>query len=204
MFNPSEYSLNLLQKISEEISEQTFHHHYHILYDIPLPPNPVYLEIGCYAGGSACLMLQKPGIKVISVDIGYPIEEEVVRKNVDKLNLLKNPFYYIKADSHQESTVKFVNLITDKVDLLFIDGDHSYQGVKQDFKIWNKIVNPGGIIVFDDYNDAVHSPEVKIAVDEIVSGVSDEFEIIGTFKNTCGARPSDMIEGNCFLLRKLK
>jgi hypothetical protein len=56
MINHSKASLAIVEAISEQISDLTFHHHYHVLYDIPLPENPVYLEIGCYGGGSSCLM----------------------------------------------------------------------------------------------------------------------------------------------------
>jgi predicted O-methyltransferase YrrM len=34
--------------------------------------------------------------------------------------------------------------------LLFIDGDHQYEGVKTDFDLWAKHVPTGGFVVFDD------------------------------------------------------
>jgi predicted O-methyltransferase YrrM len=37
-----------------------------------------------------------------------------------------------------------------KVDFLFIDGDHSYEGVKKDFEMYSPLVKKGGIIVFHD------------------------------------------------------
>ncbi len=37
-----------------------------------------------------------------------------------------------------------------KIDVLFIDGDHSYEGVKQDFELYSNIVNPKGIIILHD------------------------------------------------------
>jgi len=195
-------SLDLVQFISEQINDQTFHHHYHILYDILLPENPVYLEIGCYAGGSSCLMVQKPNITVIAVDLGQPINESVAKSNVTKLNQLNNEFHYIKANSHLEETVDRVKRIADSVDLLFIDGDHTYYGVLTDFKLWAPLVKPGGYIVFDDYNDHVYSPEVRVAVDEIVRNTT-EYDLIGTLENIYGARPADLLEGNCYIIRKI-
>jgi hypothetical protein len=64
------------------------------------------------------------------------------------------------------------------------------------------MVVPGGYIVFDDYNDSEYSPEVKPTVDEIVKNTS-EYEVIGAIENTLGARPRTLLEGNCFILRKL-
>lgn len=202
MINHSMHSLEIVKTISEQISNLTFHHHYHVLYDIPLPEHAVYLEIGCYGGGSSCLMLQRSNTKVIAVDFGHPIEESVVRSNVAKLNHLNNEFHYIKANSHLEETVAIVKQITESVDLLFIDGDHTYYGVLTDFKLWAPLVKSGGYIVFDDYHDAENSPEVKIAVDEIIR-TTNEYNIIGCLKNIYGARPAELEEGNCYIVRKL-
>ncbi len=38
-----------------------------------------------------------------------------------------------------------------KIDLLFIDADHSYEGVSSDWKNWSPFMNKGGIIAFHDY-----------------------------------------------------
>jgi hypothetical protein len=39
------------------------------------------------------------------------------------------------------------------ISLLWIDGDHSYEGVKDDFEAWTPFVIPGGIIAFHDSID---------------------------------------------------
>lgn len=36
------------------------------------------------------------------------------------------------------------------ISLLWIDGDHSYEGVKGDFEAWSQFVSPEGVIAFDD------------------------------------------------------
>ena len=38
----------------------------------------------------------------------------------------------------------------DKLDFLFIDGDHSYQGCKEDFALYREFVRDGGLIAFHD------------------------------------------------------
>jgi predicted O-methyltransferase YrrM len=48
--------------------------------------------------------------------------------------------------------------------LLFIDADHSYDGVRGDFESWSRHVVPGGLIVFHDYL----MPEVARYVDSVV------------------------------------
>jgi len=39
-----------------------------------------------------------------------------------------------------------------KIDFLFIDADHSYEGVKADFEAWSPKVKEDGIIAFHDSN----------------------------------------------------
>jgi predicted O-methyltransferase YrrM len=197
-------SLNLIKKISDEINNMTFHHHYYILYDVAkefgtAPIN--YVEIGCYAGGSACLMLQRPNTNVISIDLGIPISSDIVKENVKKLNILNNHYNYIQGNSQKIQTVNELKNLIQSIDILFIDGDHSYNGVINDFNLYSKMVKPGGYIVFDDYNDKQHSPQVKVAVDDLLKN-NYEYEIFGTLPNVFGARPSELKEGNCFIIKK--
>ena len=37
-----------------------------------------------------------------------------------------------------------------KVDFIYIDGDHNYEGVKKDFEMYSPLVRKGGIIAFHD------------------------------------------------------
>jgi cephalosporin hydroxylase len=197
-------SVLLTQKISEEINNLTFHHHYSVLYDIANEFNNSlinYVEIGCYGGGSACLMLQRPNTNVISIDLGVPINPEIVKQNVNKLNTLGNQYNYIQANSQKQETVDQLKLLVDTIDILFIDGDHKYQGVCNDFNLYSNLVKSGGYIVFDDYNDYIYSPEVKLAVDYLIKNVNG-YEIIGTLPNNFGAKPKDLKEGNCFIIKK--
>ena len=195
-------SLELVEDISNKINNKTFHHHYHILYDIGrlFSKKITYLEIGCYAGGSACLMLQRPNTEVISIDLGKPISHSVAKGNVESLNKHNNKFSYIEGDSHAQSTISKLETIlgNSMVDILFIDGDHSRIGVIKDFEIYSKYVNSGGYIVFDDYNDSQHSPQVKTAVDSLIF---NDYKFIGTFGNEFNARPINH-PANEYVIRK--
>lgn len=199
-------SLNLTKSISDKIGNKTFHHHYHILYDIaktyPTDYLINYVEIGCYAGGSACLLLQRPNTNVLSVDLGYPIVPSIVMENVKNLNVHNNKYDYIKGDSKKDETYSDVLKIVNEIDILFIDGDHTYDGVQKDFNMYSHLVKNGGYVVFDDYNDDEYSPEVKPAVNDLIKNVRDNYEIIGFLPNIFGARPENLFTGNCFILKK--
>lgn len=208
MINITKDSLKLLEQITYNIQGQTFHHHHHILLDIANSFNVdkklVYMEIGAYAGASACLMMNRPNTDIISIDLGNPISPQTVCKNVWNHNKHGNNYTYIVGNSQDKNTFEKVKNV--KTDILFIDGDHSYLGVWKDFLDYSSLVNPNGYIIFDDYNDFVSSPMVKSAVDHIVNQVKNEYEIIGTFKNVFNARGLENTNqlGNCFVIKKLQ
>ena len=56
------------------------------------------------------------------------------------------------GDSHSEGTSNMIKEIIgdDSVDFLFIDGDHTYEGVKKDFDMYHPMVREGGIVAFHD------------------------------------------------------
>lgn len=202
----TEKSKNIVESISTKV--KTFHHHYHLLYDIAnLFDSSTYLEIGAYAGGSAILMLENKKVKkVISVDLGTPISEEELINNIkNNVGERINDYKYIKGDSKSDKVVNKVSqLISDDgVDILFIDGDHTYNGIKNDFINYNGLVNEGGFIVFDDYHCKI-SPDVKLFVNELIKSESfkEDFEIIGCVENSCGAKPKELKISNEFIIRK--
>ena len=198
----TEKSLELLRYISANMQGSTFHHHSHVLFDLPIKENGYYVEIGCFAGATASLMLHKEKINVVSIDLGYPVPQATVLENVKLFNSHDKAFQYIEGNSQSQDTVDQLKKITQEIDILFIDGGHSKEDVMNDFNLYHNMVVPGGYIVFDDYNDSEYSPEVKPTVDEIVKNTS-EYEVIGAIENTLGARPRTLLEGNCFILRKL-
>jgi predicted O-methyltransferase YrrM len=60
--------------------------------------------------------------------------------------------HVIRADSRDVSTVEDVRqrLPEGEVDFLFIDGDHSYDGVRRDFELYSALVRDGGLVAFHD------------------------------------------------------
>ncbi|MCF7852311.1 MAG: class I SAM-dependent methyltransferase [Simkaniaceae bacterium] len=56
------------------------------------------------------------------------------------------------------------DLIAEPIDLILIDGNHSYSYVKQDITLWQPKIRSGGLIAGHDYNSLF--PGVMRAVDE--------------------------------------
>jgi hypothetical protein len=61
------------------------------------------------------------------------------------------------------------SLDTGPIRLLYIDGLHTYEGIRCDIEAWVPHVVPGGLIVFDDYSNINPGVGVRAAVDELLS-----------------------------------
>jgi predicted O-methyltransferase YrrM len=104
-------------------------------------------EIGTWKGYSARVWLdafEPEKFMTIENDEKTIVEEWAGKKGCDSL--------YAKCDSHVESSLVKVKEFfgSNLIDFLFIDGDHSYQGVKKDWEMYGPLVKKGGVIVFHD------------------------------------------------------
>jgi predicted O-methyltransferase YrrM len=116
------------------------------------------LEIGTNTGGTFFVLCQNcdQNATVISLDLpgarfGYQAKfyrEALVRRMIRP----GQDFHAIRMDSHIPDAMVRVHdvLRGEKLDLLFIDGDHTYAGVKQDFEMFSPFVREGGVIGFHD------------------------------------------------------
>ncbi len=209
----SSTSNNIVKNISENMNGSTMHHHYHILYDLRTllgPDKKTYCEIGTYNGGSACLMLQH----FFETDI-YCIDPlhlegrnslEIVENNIKKFNKNNYNVKIYQKFSTDKTLLNELNNNYFKTDILFIDGDHDYNGVKFDFENYEKYVNIGGYIIFDDYNDYMYSPDVKKYVDELVLTLDkSKYIIIGAIDNIQNAYDGINLKvSNEFIIKKIK
>jgi len=61
----------------------------------------------------------------------------------------------LAGDSHSEAMRDRVREALDgrPLDALFIDGDHSYDGVKRDWELYSPLVRPGGVIGLHDVQE---------------------------------------------------
>jgi homoserine dehydrogenase len=108
--------------------------------------------------------------------------------------------------SEQKHEIYVSDVDGDNVDVLFIDGDHQYDGVIKDFNNYKDFVVKGGYIIFDDYQDYIHSPEVKKAVDDLVGGLNVlEYEILGSIEYDLISKTNvpELSSSNEFILKKL-
>jgi predicted O-methyltransferase YrrM len=133
------------------------------------------LEIGTHKGGTLFLWtrLARRDGTIVSIDLpggkfggGYgQFRAAIYRRFSSKGQTL----HLLRCNSHDRSTFeKARQLFGDApIDLLFIDGDHTYEGVKADWEMYSPLVRPGGMIVFHDIGKNYDDTEVKKLWDSI-------------------------------------
>ncbi|UCH23876.1 MAG: class I SAM-dependent methyltransferase [Deltaproteobacteria bacterium] len=136
---------------------------------LELAPRRV-LEVGTARGGTLYLWTQAaaPDATIVSVDLpegefggAYPACRipfyGTFARFEQKLHLLRD-------DSHKVQTIKKVIEIFDNnpIDFVFIDGDHTFEGVKTDFLNYGPMVRPGGIVALHDILPRYDLSEIQV------------------------------------------
>jgi predicted O-methyltransferase YrrM len=113
------------------------------------------VEIGTNVGKSTIALAfgqkEKNGIIVHSIDI---YEHPDIVKNLQAADVLN--FVNRIICSSKKAAKRWRR----PIELLWIDGDHSYRGVRNDVKRWSKFVIEGGLIALHDYPGHRGSTEV--------------------------------------------
>jgi hypothetical protein len=144
-----------------------------------LKSGDVYLEIGVDEGRSMTIahLLAPEGVKVIGIDI-YDVPPHSVSVGrgpwavkVGMIGREKDNFF-IHGDADNFADFLDFYMADNFINVLFIDGDHNYDGVKKNTLKWEPFVKQGGVILFHDYDHL----ETKRFLDEYYG---DNKEVFG-------------------------
>lgn len=116
------------------------------------------VEIGTLHGGTlwAWCRVAAENAAIISIDLpggpfggGYPADA------TDRLRAFAQPLQdiqLIRGSSHDPRTLaRLIEILAGRqVDFLFIDADHTYEGVRADFETFSPLVRPGGLVALHD------------------------------------------------------
>jgi cephalosporin hydroxylase len=132
----------------------------------------VILEIGTANGGTLFVWCRVAPAEatILSLDLpggihggGYPYWKTFLYRSfasaTQRLHLLRGSSH----DPQMRAQVQAL-LPAAGIDFLFIDGDHSYPGVKSDFELYAPLVRQGGVIALHDI--CVARPELDSHVDQ--------------------------------------
>lgn len=153
-----------------------------------LPSGPVKgAEIGIWKGTMSASLLARDDLTLYMVDdwrcvpgleaCGFSERDQIRNKEVArvKTEFAGNRAVIMCADS--KVAAEMVDDLS--LDFVFIDADHSYDGVKSDISAWLQNVKPGGVIGGHDYNNPRerNGKDVKRAVDEFAEEYGEPLEI---------------------------
>jgi len=152
------------------------------------------VEIGTARGGTLFLLLNSlpRDAHVVSVDLpngpyggGYPHWKipffHALALGGPKLTLMRG-----KSQS-REMLERVREALGGPADFLFIDGDHTYEGVKADFELYRSLAAPGAVVAF---HDIVPHPANDVGVDrfwrEVSAGREHRVFVRDWGQGTCG------------------
>lgn len=148
------------------------------LYELAnfLPEKSLMVELGCACGRSTAILgyiAKQKNLELITIDpfvtdyYQVKTKEEAIDYFKKNMELLETK-YKLLIDYSQNVALNWWGHeynVEEKVDLLFIDGDHCYRAVKLDSELWIPFVKKGKYILFHDYVSSWVG--IKKAVDEI-------------------------------------
>ena len=115
----------------------------------------IVCEIGTDKGGTLYLWCKASHDEALIVSLDLPSRNNFTPKRrnfYSNFKKYKQDLKFVVGDSHKKETFNFLKKILNGklIDFLFIDGDHTYKGVKQDFNDYSKLVKKGGYIALHD------------------------------------------------------
>jgi predicted O-methyltransferase YrrM len=112
-------------------------------------------EVGVYHGVTTCRLLRAmdPNGTLIAIDpypkqrLGFSCERVIAHAEVSKLNTGDVQWMRTTgADAAKEMSLRGLR----NFDFVFIDGDHSWEGLRGDWEGWSELIAPAGIIALHD------------------------------------------------------
>jgi predicted O-methyltransferase YrrM len=111
-------------------------------------PYTNYMEIGSASGGACLVLSREVGFtNAFSLDNGEHPRASEQAKNFSQVPNFKQ----FLGDSHSAAAATFLReQLRGKIDVAFIDGDHSYEGVWQDIELTLPFCRPRALIILHD------------------------------------------------------
>lgn len=183
----------------------TWMDHIQFGYDLVAAVEPELLvELGTQSGLSYfafCQSVQEHDLKTLCYAVDTWEGEEHTGKYdestwelVSQVNRLNYPgFSYLLRMYFKEALDHFAE---DSIDLLHIDGLHTYEAVREDFTTWYPKVKPGGLILFHDIKARLKDFGVWRYWDELRDEQPETFEFqhgfgLGVLRKPGGDREDD-------------
>jgi predicted O-methyltransferase YrrM len=134
------------------------------------------VEIGRFKGGSTVVFAAalRDGVELWSYDAHVALRPDLPGSLLDAELLATLERYGLAPKVHLlVGDSKTVDPPPGAIRLLFVDGDHSYEGARADFERWGALVAPGGRVLFHDAVDTGGYGNVYPGVARAVAEIGD-------------------------------
>ena len=136
-----------------------------------------FAEIGRFKGGSTIVFASAlpDGVELWSYDLHVALRPDMPGAELDAE--LRDALARYGLDSKVHLVVadsRTVDPPPEPLELLFVDGDHSYEGAKADHERWSAFVRPGGHLLFHDAVDTGGYGNVYPGVARLVAEIEHD------------------------------
>jgi predicted O-methyltransferase YrrM len=162
------------------------------------PAPGTIVEIGSFKGKSTVALAtvaEKYGLgQIVAIDPHVGDLGAHAQKHADTFEefrtSLKNAGVDTQVEAHREFSRDAARGWTRPIRLLWIDGDHTYSGCKEDFDLFSPFLAEHGVVAFHDSLNTFEGP-IRVFVDEVLR--SDRFGACGFVHSIAWAqfRPND-------------
>lgn len=115
---------------------------------VPLVPR-VVVEIGTEAGGTTLTLARALRSVELVIGVDLFVQNAARIQRLVSTDCVYEPVYGSSQAPRTVETVRSI-LAGRSIDVLFIDGDHSFAGALADFRAYSPFVRPDGVIAFHD------------------------------------------------------
>ncbi len=113
------------------------------------------VEIGVWHGVTTCCLRQAMASDgtLFAVDpypvgrLGFSAQRSIAHREVRRIH---NGYVKWLRKTGAEAARDYLAAGEEPVDFVFIDGDHSYEGLRRDWQGWSPLLGPGGVVALHD------------------------------------------------------
>lgn len=120
------------------------------------------VEIGVYEGVTTCLIageLAGDGV-LYSIDPFLKGRLGICWGKLIATTMIRRSGLRERVRLVEKYSYEAADCITGQFDFVFVDGDHSLQGISRDWADWSKRVSPGGVLALHDTHAVASNPDV--------------------------------------------
>ena len=154
----------------------------------------IILEIGSYIGASAACFgsaaSERAPKKIYCIDTwNNDAMSEGERDTWGEFsrNTLSYQDWIVPIRGFSTQVVDPLRQLIDRVDLLFVDGDHSYIGVREDWEAYKSMLGEGSVVVFHDFGWA--EGVQRVVREEVQPLCSEQYSLPNMWWGTLARAP---------------